>query len=347
MGRSRPKTKPVSLALQGGGSHGTFTWGVLDRLSECEELDIQAITATSAGAMNAVAYLSGLATGGKEGGRETLEAFWKEVSRRGAPLDALKPAGLTADMLSSPFMAWHPHNFATAMTAFLSPYDFNPFDINPLKETLESVVDFEAVRKSPVELFVSATNVETGKVKIFSGDEISVDSVMASACLPHTFKAVEIDGVPYWDGGYMGNPSLFPLFYSKAPRDVLLVMLNPLERKGTPRSAGAIQDRLNEITFNASLLGELRSISFVQKLLSKNWLTKTVQSQYKKLNVHAIRGGEMLREYSLDTKFDTRWSFLQELRDHGRSYAVEWLDSCLDKVGKQSSLDIHETFLEH
>ncbi|WP_300375701.1 patatin-like phospholipase family protein [Henriciella sp.] len=340
MARTSPKPKPVSLALQGGGAHGAFTWGVLERLSECETLDIQAITATSAGAMNAVAYLSGLAQGGRAGACETMERFWKEISRRGAPLDALMPTGT-----ANPLTAWTPHSLATAMTSFLSPYDFNPFDLNPLREAVSDVIDFEAVRASAVRLFIAATNVETGKVRIFEGGDITPEAVLASACLPNTFKAVEIDGVPYWDGGYLGNPSLFPLFYSDAPKDVILVTLNPLERKGTPRSAGEIQDRLNEITFNASLLGELRAIAFVQKLLGQNLLTKAVRSEYRNVNIHAIRGGEMLREFRLETKYDTSWPFLNGLREKGRAFAGEWLETCHDKVGRQSSLDIHEAFL--
>ena len=346
MARQTAKPKPVSLALQGGGAHGAFTWGVLERLSECESLDIKAITATSAGAMNAVAYLSGYETGGRAGARECLEEFWHEVSRRGAPLDALMPTGLSGDMLkNNPLAAWTPHSFATAMTSFLSPYDFNPFDLNPLREAVNSVVDFEAVQTSSTRLFIATTNVETGKVRIFEDGDVTADAVLASACLPHTFKAVEIDGTPYWDGGYLGNPSLFPLFYSDAPKDVVLVILNPLERKGTPRTAGEIQDRLNEITFNASLLGELRAIAFVQKLLSQNLLARAVRSEYRNVNIHAIRGGETLRALRLETKFDTSWSFLNSLRAKGRSFAEEWIETCLDKVGRESSLDIHETFL--
>ncbi len=347
MARSSRKPKPISLALQGGGAHGAFTWGVLERLSECETLEVKAITATSAGAMNAVAYLSGLQLNGRQGARDTLEAFWKEVSRQGAPLDALRPGAFGSEMLSNgPFSAWTPHGFATAMASFLSPYDFNPFDINPLKQAVEDVIDFDAVRKSGVQLFVAATNVETGKVRVFTGDEVTVDAIMASACLPQTFKAVEIDDVPYWDGGYLGNPSLFPLFYANAPKDVVLVTLNPLERQGTPRNAGAIQDRLNEITFNAALLGELRAIAFVQKLWKQNWLTKAMQNRYQNPNIHAIRGGESLRDLRLETKYDTSWPFLCELRDKGRDYADHWLEDCHDMIGKASSLDIHETFLE-
>lgn len=346
MARSASKPKPVSLALQGGGAHGAFTWGVLDRLCECESLDVRAITATSAGAMNAAAFVTGLETGGRDGAREALEGFWKEISRRGAPLDALMPGTLTGDILSkNPFAAFTPHSFASAMTSFLSPYDLNPFDYNPLRDAVNDTVDFEAVRGSAVRLFIAATNVETGKVRIFENDEMSADAVLASACLPNTFRAVEIDGSSYWDGGYLGNPSLFPLFYSDAPKDVVLITLNPIERPGTPRTAGEIQDRLNEITFNSALLGELRAIAFVQKLLDQNLLTKTVRSHYRNVNIHAVRGGEALRGLRLESKYDTSWGFLTELRDKGRAMAEDWLESCEGMIGKQSSLDIHREFL--
>ncbi|MEM8920983.1 MAG: patatin-like phospholipase family protein, partial [Pseudomonadota bacterium] len=165
------------------------------------------------------------------------------------------------------------------------------------------------------------------------------------ACLPQTFKAVEIDGEPYWDGGYMGNPALFPIIYSKAPKDVLLVLLNPLFRAGTPRTAGEIQDRLNEISFNSSLIGELRAVSFVQRLLDENWLTDRVRRKYRRLNVHAIRGGQSLSDLSVSTKYDTRWEFLIDLRDRGRDYAESWLTTCFSRVGKASSIDVRDVFL--
>lgn len=347
MARSAAKPKQVSLALQGGGSHGAFTWGVLDRLSESDEIDIKAITATSAGAMNAVAYLSGLYEGGRDGARQSLEAFWSEISRQGAALDPIGSSPLGSDLAAlNPFTAWTPYSFASALSSFLSPYDLNPFNLNPLKSAVSAKIDFEAVRKAEVELFIAATNVETGRVRVFSGDEVTADAVLASACLPQTFRAVEIEGTPYWDGGFLGNPSLFPLFYSNAPKDIVLVTLNPIERKGTPRTAGEIQDRLNEITFNASLMGELRSIAFVQKLLNESLLNKAVRSQYRNLNIHAIRGGDVLRDLSVDTKYDTSWRFLTGLRDKGREYADQWLNECQHLVGQRSSIDIHETFLE-
>lgn len=339
--------RPVSLALQGGGAHGAFTWGVLDRLLEDGRMDVRAITATSAGAMNAVAYAAGLHAGGVEGARLTLEEFWREVSRQGAPLAALSPPQLPSSFDAiNPFSSITPFSFVTALTSFASPYDLNPFDYNPLRDALRRSIDFEAVRASGVELHIAATNVETGRVKVFQGEDVTLDAVLASACLPQTFKAVEIGDEFFWDGGYLGNPSLFPLVYSDSPRDVLLVTLNPLTRAGVPKSAGAIQDRLNEISFNSALISELRAIAFVQKLLDENWLTDRVRGRYRRLNIHAIRGGEALCELNLESKYDTRWSFLTSLRDRGRDYTEIWLDSCAAKVGKCSTVDLRDEFLE-
>ena len=346
--RHSRKRKPLGLALQGGGAHGAFTWGVLDKLLEDDRFDVKAITATSAGAMNAVAMAAGYTEDGPEGARDSLRTFWREVSRQGAPLAAISPPPLPSgfDALS-PFSSWTPFSLFTALTSVASPYDLNPFDYNPLREAIEKTIDFEAVARGPIALHLAATNVETGRVKIFNGDQINLDAVLASACLPQTFKAVETEGGVFWDGGYVGNPSLFPLIYSEAPNDVLLVTLNPLTRTGVPKSAGAIQDRLNEISFNAALMSELRAIAFVQKLLDENWLADRVRQKYRRLNVHAIRGGEALCELSLETKYDTRWSFLNELKDRGRSYAESWLKSCASKVGKTSSVDLRGEFLDN
>lgn len=331
-GRSNGKPRPISLALQGGGAHGAYTWGVLDRLSEAPGLSIAAISATSAGAMNAVAYAAGLAKGGPEGARAELAALWRKVSDAGAPLGAFGAAGFA---------------MASALQSLASPYDLNPFNFNPLRRIVEESIDFAAVHTSPLQLFVSATNVEGGKVRVFRKEEISADSVLASACLPQTFQAVEIGGTPYWDGGFMGNPSLFPLIYSGAPEDVLLVMLNPLQRPGTPKRAAEIQERLNEISFNASLVGELRAIAFVQRLIDDGMLKEPILKKYRRLNIHAIRGGQDLIGYGLATKYDTRWRFLTELRDMGREAAERWLDTCAKDVGtKKSSFDLRKEFLE-
>jgi NTE family protein len=286
--------RKISLALQGGGAHGAFTWGVLDRLVDEPGLTIKAITATSAGATNAVAFAAGLAQGGADGARQSLERYWRTVSQKGTPFSAFSWPSLPFNALPfGPFQA------AMAFTSIASPYEFNPFDINPLRDALDETIDFDAVQAAPVDLFLSATNVETGRVKVFQEHEITRDAVLASACLPQTFRAVEIDGQAYWDGGYMGNPSLFPLIYAKAPRDVLLVLLNPISRQGVPRRVPQIMDRLNEISFNASLIGELRAIAFVQKLLDDGMMVDTAANKYRRLTIHALRGGQGLRGLSM------------------------------------------------
>ncbi len=324
--------RTLSLALQGGGAHGAYTWGVLDRLSEEDGLTIPAITATSAGAMNAAAYAGGFAKDGPAGARAALERLWRRISESSLSFAPFGTAGLA---------------FATALQSFASPYDLNPFNLNPLRRLVEAEIDFEAARAASLKLFISATNVESGKVRVFSGDEITPDAVLASACLPLTFQAVEIDGEPYWDGGFMGNPSLFPLIYSGAPRDVLLVLLNPLKRPGTPRRSSEIQERLNEISFNASLIGELRAIAFVQRLIDDGMLKEPMLKRYRRLNIHAIKGGQDLLGYGLSTKYDTRWRFLTELREKGYAAASEWLGSCATDIGtKKSSFDLRAEFLD-
>ncbi len=336
------KTQSISLALQGGGAHGAFTWGVLDRLADEPGLDVKATTATSAGATNAVAFAAGLAEGGSDGAKATLERYWRAVSEKGAPFSAFSWS-------NSPFSAlpFGPFQAAMAFTSIASPYEFNPFDINPLRDALDETIDFDAVHAAPVDLFLSATNVEPGRVKVFQDGEISRDAVLASACLPQTFRAVEIDGNAYWDGGYMGNPSLFPLIYAKAPRDVLMVLLNPISRLGVPRRVPQIMDRLNEISFNASLIGELRAIAFVQRLLDDGMLKEPLINKYRRLTIHAIRGGQVLRDLSLQTKYDTSWTFLTGLRDQGRAEADRWLSTCARHLGTgESSVDLRQEFLE-
>lgn len=339
---SNRKTRPISLALQGGGAHGAFTWGVLDRLLDEPRLDIRAVTATSAGAANAVAFASGLTENGAIGAKQALERLWRTVSLKGAPFSVFSWA-------NSPFssLPYGPLHAAMAFTSFASPYEFNPFDVNPLRDALSEAVDFEAARKAPIDIFLSATNVESGRVKVFRDDEITLEAVLASACLPQTFKAVEIDGHAYWDGGYMGNPSLFPLIYAKAPRDVLLILLNPISRLGVPRRVPQIMDRLNEISFNASLIGELRAIAFVQKLLDDGMLKQSMMNKYRRLTIHALKGGKVLQDLSLQTKYDTSWAFLTDLRDKGRAEAETWLGTCSKHLGSgQSSVDLRREFLD-
>ena len=256
--------KKINLALQGGGSHGAFTWGVLDALIEDGRVDIAAISGTSAGAMNAVLLASGFAKGGAEEARQTLHRFWGKIGGEGDVFTA--QADIWKSFFGS-FSAASPFNFFTSLSNSLSPYDTNPFDLNPVRDALNANIDFDAVRASPIQLFVSATNVHSGKIRVFKNSELNADAVMASACLPYLFKAIEIDGVPYWDGGYLGNPALFPFYSGTDVEDILLVQINPIERNTTPRSAQDITERMNEITFNSSLLAEYRAIDFVRWLI--------------------------------------------------------------------------------
>ncbi len=326
---------PLSLALQGGGAHGAFTWGVLDQLLEDGRFNLSAITATSAGAMNAVALASGLAKGGADGARESLSNFWRAISEETSRY--VMPGSVNPVAFA----------YLTALQSLASPYDLNPFDINPLRDVLTRQIDFDAVRASGLTLFVSATNVETGKPRIFETKDLNADAVLASACLPQTFKAVTIDGSSYWDGGYVGNPSLYPLIYSKAPPDVLMVILNPLARKGVPKRAEEITDRINEISFNATIVGELRAIAFVQRLIDEGALKEPMLKKYKRLNLHAIRGGAELVDLAFSTKYETQWNFLKSLRERGRAAASTWLTDCAQHVGtKESAFDVRKEFLE-
>ena len=337
--------RPISLALQGGGSHGAFQWGVLDRLLEDDRLDIQAVTASSAGAMNAAALISGLHNGGAEAARGRLDLLWREVNRSGGRNvfgdSSIWSEALTPGWLKETSLWRSAENAAMSM----SPYQFNPFNLNPLKRVLDTAIDFEAVRASPIRLFVAATAVNKGRARVFGNAEITDQVLLASACLPHLFHAVEIDGEPYWDGGYLANPALWPLFYADTPDDILLLPLNPFARDEAPRAAGEIMDRLNEIVFNAPLVAELRAVAFVQDLIADGRLQRTGEDRYRAVLMHAIEPGPWLGELSLGSKFNTEWTFLNDLKSRGREAAEQWLDQCFAEVGERSSVDIRAHFL--
>jgi NTE family protein len=346
-GRKRPADTPprVNLALQGGGSHGAFTWGVLDALLQDGRIAFEGISGASAGAMNGVVLAEGwrraLAEGSdpREGARAHLARFWQAVGER--------PSGFG---LSSP-VPWFapPYGAAQASMMFdlvsrvFSPYQLNPFDVNPLREVLRPLIDFEALRKeSPFDLFVSATNVRTGRPRVFREHELRLEMMLASAALPFAFHAVEVDQDYYWDGGYVGNPSLYPLFYATQTSDLLLVQINPLVREDLPDTAQEIIERVNEISFNTALLHELRAIAFVERLLHEN---KLDPARYKRIRMHMIDAEEQLRKYGASSKTYTSPAFLKELFDLGRASAVDWLDGNLAYVGHASSVRIAERFL--
>ena len=330
--------KRINLALQGGGSHGAYTWGALETLLECEDLDIVGVSGASAGAMNAVVLAAGLQEGGREGARRKLQDFWLSISAEGSlPIAerSLVDAWLGAwtSMLS-------PQNWFDAMSRLTTPYAFNPLGINPLRDHLVKAVDFGKLRKavSP-KLFIAATNVQTGKGEVFRGENLTADHVMASACLPQLFQAVEIAGVPYWDGGFSGNPPLWPLFYETDCRDTLIVEINPIERQETPRTAVEIADRINEITYNSGLLAELRAADFVARLIDNGALSGP---NYRRELLHRMGGSGKLVSFSAASKLDVSWTLLTTLRDLGRAAAKTWLDQNFEAIGVRSTLDVDQ-----
>lgn len=346
MTKKPSKTKKANIALQGGGAHGALGWGILDALLEDGRIEVDGLTASSAGTMNALAIAQGLEEGGADGARAKLEEFWWETSKAGAvfspvhgnPFEKMMGMGSSENPLSY-FM------FDT-MTRMFSPYQFNPFDINPLRDVLEKVFDFEALKAcSKIKVFFSATNVRSGRPKIFKNEDMSLNVALASACLPFLFKAMEIDGEFYWDGGYTANPALYPLFYNTDSSDIILIHLNPLYREEIPTTAPSIMNRINEISFNDSLLKEFRAIAFVKKLIESDMLKDEYKGHYKNLRLHSVRADDMMKEFSITSKFDTDWPFLTNLRDIGRAGMNTWLDEHFDNIGVKSSVDLTSDFL--
>jgi len=339
--RAKPTgPKRINLALQGGGSHGAFTWGVLDRLLEDDRLEIEGISGTSAGAMNAAALAQGYVDGGREGARASLDKFWKRIG------DFARYSPLQRSLMDKLMGNWNLDNSPAYMLldtigrAF-SPYQTNPMNWQPIRTVLEEAIDIERIRKSKdINLFVSATNVRTGKIRVFDRKDLSIDALLASACLPTVFQAIEIDGDPYWDGGYMGNPALFPLIYECESPDVVIVQINPVEREGTPQSTAEILNRLNEITFNSSLIRELRAIAFVQRLIHQDMLQGEHISRMKLMHIHMIGAEAHMKEFGASSKMNSDPEFLAYLKELGRSQADSWLETNFDKVGKHTSIDI-------
>ncbi|QAY95895.1 patatin [Methylovirgula ligni] len=333
--------KRVNLALQGGGSHGAFTWGVLDYLLEDGRLDIAAVSGTSAGAMNAVVLAQGWMENGRDGAREALQRFWRAISTE----NALSPAQAKFfDLFFGPktLSGQFSSLWGDFFTHFASPYQFNPFDVNPLRDYLLDAIDFEKVRAfDGFKIFIAATNVHTGKIKVFKGAELTADHVMASATLPTLFQATVIDGEPYWDGGYMGNPALFPFFYGSNTPDIVIIQINPLERHSIPRSPREIQNRLDEITFNGALMGELRAIDFVVRLIDAGKLSV---DDYVRPLVHRIDGCGLLGPYDAATKLDANWQLISSFFEYGRKAAKHWLDETHDHIGKQSTLNLRMAY---
>jgi len=336
-GSSRMDRDPVliDLALQGGGSHGAFTWGVLDRLIEEPWLRIAAISGTSAGAMNAAVLVNGWMQGGAEGARTALEAYWQRVSQAAAfsplqrsPLDRLmgtwtldtSPAYLAMDL----------------MTRVFSPYDLNPFGLNPLRTILAESIDFERLARAPIMLFITATNVRTGRGRIFRNAQITADVLLASACLPTMFQAIEIDGEPYWDGGYAGNPTITPLVRESDAHDTILVQINPRERPERPRTASEILNRLNEISFNSPLMKELRMIALLRQVADPG---TGEGARWAAMRTHSIRT-DKLAELGASSKLNAEWEFVTMLKEEGRRSADAFLAAHGNDLGQRSSADL-------
>lgn len=335
--------QPINLALQGGGSHGAFTWGVLDYLLEHGQFAFEGVSGASAGAMNAIVLASGLAScdGSRDHARETLHRFWERVSKS-AQFSPIKRNPLNVIMGDYSFQNSPSYLWFDLVSRVFSPYQLNLSGDNVLRDVLDQTVDWERLNAcDKLKLFISATNVHTGRVRVFDRAEVTTDAVLASACLPQLFQAIEIDGVPYWDGGFAGNPPLFPFFTSCATDDILLVQINPLVRTSTPKTAHEIQNRVNEITFNQSLMKELRAINFVKRLISEG---KLDTSHYSSVRIHKIDAEEELLKHDASSKLNAEWSFLTKLRDTGRKAAETWIKEKSAAVGHQSSVDLTSMF---
>lgn len=335
--------KHINLALQGGGAHGAFGWGVMDKLLEDGRIEIEGISGTSAGSMNAVVYAYGKMKG-VDGARQALHDYWKAISDEGQKF-AVKPSPWEA-MLGGNIGKTIASNAMKMMTNTFSPYQLNPQNLNPLRKVLEAHVNFEELEKhSTTKLFLTATNVRTGKGRVFSTEEVTSEVVLASACLPQLFQAVEIEGEHYWDGGYMGNPVLYPLFYHTNSCDVVILHINPIERPGPPKTSIDISNRLNEITFNCALMKELRAVYFVQKLIDDGWIKDEHVNKLKYVLIHSVRADNALSDLSADSKMESDWGFLTMLRDRGRACATEWLENNYKHLGVRSSVDLKKEFL--
>ncbi|THF62630.1 patatin-like phospholipase family protein [Pseudothauera rhizosphaerae] len=332
--------RPVGLALQGGGAHGAFTWGVLDALLEDGRVDFEAVSGTSAGAMNAVVLAHGLLAGGREGAREALARFWHAVAAATPFGMSSAPNGVENGGLAPALkmmLQWAQH---------FSPYELNPFDINPLRDIVGSQIDFERLRAaSPLRLFIATTHANTGKLRVFHTHELTADALLASACLPNLHHTVEIDGEPYWDGGYSANPAVFPLFYECRTRDILLVLLSPLLRDRTPRTATEIRGRALDLAFTATFLREMRMYAHARAFARQDWLPLgRLERRLRSVRFHLIEAEELMSQLAGESRLTTSLPFLEMLRDRGRQRAAAWLAACHHNLGRRSSVDIDALF---
>lgn len=332
----------LNLALQGGGAHGAYTCGVLERLLDEPDITIEGVSGTSAGAINAALLAQGLTEGGPAHAKEVLASFWTDMAQYDvfSPLYpfSLNPFMRLWNLDANPFFEW-----TRALSMIFSPYMLNPFDVNPLRDMLEERINMDDVRACTcVKLFVTATRVSDGHPRIFRNEEITTETLLASACLPYMYRAVEIDGEAYWDGGYTGNPAIWPLIYHCESRDVLLVQINPVRRRErVPLTGNEIMNRLNEITFNSNLIGEMRAIDFVRKLIREGKLSA---GDYKDMRMHMIHRPEEMMRLNGSSKLNVSGRFFRYLRGLGRQACDEWLEKHKRDIGVRSALDINNVF---
>ncbi|WP_339637400.1 patatin-like phospholipase family protein [uncultured Sulfitobacter sp.] len=339
--------KRINLALQGGGAHGAFTWGVLDRLLQQDDLEICGISGTSAGALNGAALKSGMISGGREGARENLDWLWGQVSGISDLRLShwLAPFGL--DKLSQAMEYSLPMAISDSLTRVVSPYAYGPFYRNPLEDVVARFDYGKVGAHKPPFFFVCATRVRNGKIRVFEGDEIGPDALLASACLPTIFKAVEIDDAQtgqreaFWDGGYTGNPALFPLFRDDLPEDIVVVNINPLEREDLPTTPQQIQNRINEISFNSSLLREMRAIDFVQRLIADGTFP---EGRMKRVHMHMIADDALMAQLSVATKMLPNPAVIRALHEAGVAAADQFLTDHFDDLNQRSSVDLPAMF---
>ncbi|MCB1955249.1 MAG: patatin-like phospholipase family protein [Rhodocyclaceae bacterium] len=333
--------KRISLALQGGGAHGAFTWGVLDALLEHGRFGFDGVSGTSAGAMNAVVMAHGWVSGGREGAREALDQFWNAIADA-SPFELATPAQDGGAVSLNPVM-----KFMMRLSSVFSPTELNPLDLNPLREVLEAQVDFERLRRRcPIRLFLAATEVNTGRLRLFRNAELTVDALLASACLPTIHHTIEIDGEPYWDGGYVANPAVFPLFYECGSRDVMLVLLDPMRHQGTPRTAEEIRLRAVELSFSANFLREMRMFAHAREYAAESpwWRRGRLERRLLAARFHLIDAGDELGRFGPESKLAASRPFLLGLRDLGRAHAMAWLNAKSDCLGSRSSVEIAGLF---
>ena len=329
----RNRTKRLNLGLQGGGAHGAFTWGVLDARLECDDLEFDGVSGASAGAVNAVALAAGLQEGGRAGARAKLAEVWRAIAAT-SPAALLPSAGMSSD-------AW-----VGIATRMVSPYQFNPFDFDPLRHVLTQTIDFAALgRRDAPHLYISATDVADGKARVFSTPEITRDVVLASTCLPHFRQAVRIGQRHYWDGGYSANPPILPLVLERKAADTLIVLIDPTELADLPTSAPDIARRLGSLAFNAPLRREIELIESWRAMSGEGLMIGRRHRRLRQHRFHLIEAGEATGRLAPASKLYPVWTLLETLRDHGRSVARAWIETHTDALGNRSTVDLSARFL--